>query len=110
MRGRWIWDQRANELVSAEEWARRQNMPARSEVVPMPHFVRDCIELKSMVDGKMYTSKASLRRSYREKGYIEVGNEWLNNEPKKPAPKIDRKGIRESIGKAFNRVGVSIDG
>jgi len=110
MRGRWIWDRHSGELVDVEEWARRQNMPARSETVPMPHFVRDCIEMKSMVDGKIYTSKAAYRQHLRHKGYIEVGNEWLKNEPKKPEPKIDRKAIRDSIGKAFNRVGVSVDG
>lgn len=70
-----------------------------------PVVIGDCIELKSMVDGKMYDSKSALRRSYRERGYVEVGNEEQRAPPK---PKPDRKAIRESAAKALNRVGFSV--
>ncbi|WP_141339707.1 hypothetical protein [Bradyrhizobium sp. USDA 3458] len=67
-------------------------------------IMTDQIEVKSMVDGQMYTSKAALRRSYREKGYVEVGNEELKAPPK---PKQDRKAIRHSVRKALSQVGIS---
>lgn len=76
--------------------------PAVSDL-PAPQIITDSVEVKSMVDGKIYTSKSALRRSYREKGYIEVGNEKLTPPPK---PKPDRKKISESVGRAFSRVGI----
>lgn len=76
--------------------------PARSEL-PFPMIVSDQIELQSQVDGKIYTSKSALRRSYRERGYVEIGNEELKP---KPAFKPDRKAIRNSVGKALAQVGI----
>lgn len=71
--------------------------------LPSPMVISDDIEVKSMVDGKVYSSKSALRRSYREGGYIEVGNEEMKPAPK---PKPDRKAIRESVRKAASRVGI----
>jgi hypothetical protein len=68
-------------------------------------IIGDTVEIKSMVDGKIYTSKAALRASYRARGYAEVGNEELKPAPK---PKPDRKAISESVGKAFARAGISL--
>lgn len=80
----------------------REEEPRRRSAFPTPMVMNDQCEVKSMVDGKMYTSKAALRRSYREKGYTEVGNETMK--PKERTP--DRKGISESVGKAMSRVGI----
>lgn len=74
----------------------------RSEL-PCPMIVSDQIEIKSMVDGEIYTSKRALRQSYRDKGYIEVGNEEQKMPPK---PKPDRKGIRDAVRRAASRVGI----
>lgn len=71
--------------------------------LPRPMVISDYTEVKSMVDGKTYTSKALLRQSYKAKGYVEVGNEELKPPPK-PAP--DKKAIRESVRKAAARVGI----
>lgn len=58
--------------------------------------------VQSMLDGKLYDSKAALRATYRAAGVTEVGGE----KPKPfVKPKPDRKAIKESIGKAFSRVG-----
>lgn len=87
--------------------------PARSHL-PTPVVIGDNIELKSMADGKIYTSKAALRASYLPSGnpqgerYIEVGDEWDRKPPSPPKPKVDRKGIRESVGKALSKVGVPV--
>lgn len=71
--------------------------------LPRPMVISDYTEVKSMVDGKTYTSKALLRQSYKAKGYVEVGNEEMKPPPK-PAP--DKKAIRESVRKAAARVGI----
>jgi len=77
--------------------------------LPRPMVISDYTELRSMADGRMYTSKAALRASYLPSGnpqgarYIEVGNEEL----KPPPPmKPDKKAIRESVRKAAARVGI----
>jgi len=77
---------------------------SQRSVLPCPTVISDQIEVKSMVDGKIYTSKRALSGSYRAKGYIEVGNEALNPPPK---PKPNRGEIRNAIGKAFARAGIS---
>lgn len=76
--------------------------------LPCPMIVTDQIELQSQVDGKVYTSKRALQQSYRAQGYVEVGNEWLNKDFSKPAPSVDRKAVRNAVGKAMNRAGISV--
>lgn len=102
IRGTWVFDKATGELIPKDEFHARQPARKRSHLA-CPNIVTDAIEVKSMVDGQVYTSKRALRQSYKAKGYVEVGNE----EPVlAPPPKPDRKAIRNSIGKAFNRVGL----
>lgn len=102
IRGTWVYDPDTGQLVPKDEFHSRKPAPKRGTVAS-PMLIRDCIEVKSMVDGQIYTSKSALRRSYREKGYIEVGNEELKAPPK---PKPDRKGIRDAVRRAANQVGI----
>lgn len=88
---------------------RRVRKPVETRsALPCPSLISDQIEVTSQVDGRIYDSKAALRRSYKAKGYVEVGNDWLNKDFHKPEPKVDRKAIRDSVGKALNRVGISV--
>jgi hypothetical protein len=80
--------------------------PARGNF-PTPRIAGDNIEVRSMVDGQTYTSKAALRQHYRREGFIEVGNEDVTKHIK-PVRKDRSKERRESIAKAFNRVGISV--
>lgn len=82
---------------------RVRNDHVQKSDLPFPMIISDQIEVKSMVDGKIYTSKSALRASYRAKGYIEVGNEEQKIPPK---PKPDRKAIRDSVRRAASRVGI----
>jgi hypothetical protein len=67
---------------------------------------------QSMADGKYYTSKAAIRATYRPSGnregesFAEVGNDPAMFRPR-PKPKPDRKAIKDAVGKAFARVGLS---
>lgn len=103
----WKRDPETGEFIESEEFDRRKAEKLARSKLPFPMVVSDYVEVKSMVDGKMYSSKAALRQSYRSQGYVEVGNESFK-EPRKPKP--DRKAIRNSVGKALNRVGISVDG
>lgn len=100
----YVFDPVSGELLGRDAYYSRQTAPKRSNLAA-PMIMSDSVEVKSMVDGKIYTSKAALRQSYRAKGYVEVGNEPLKAPPR---PKPDRKAISESVGKAFARVGISL--
>lgn len=76
--------------------------PARSHL-PAPMLNRDQMDpVQSMLDGKLYDSKSRLRATYKAAGMIEVGNDPARF-AKKEKPKIDRKGVRDTIRKAFSR-------
>lgn len=88
-----------------EPWKprRRERSAARSDL-PAPMFIVDTMEpVKSMLDGKMYDSKAALRSTYKDHGVVEVGNEELK--PKKPDP-IDESGIERALWQAAERTGL----
>lgn len=80
--------------------------PERS-TLPRPMVISDTIDpVKSMADGRVYTSKAALRSTYKPSGnpdgirYIEVGND----QPKAPVkPKTDEAAIQQSLQKALAR-------
>ncbi len=77
--------------------------PPKRSHLPAPMLIRDGMEpVRSMLDGQMYDSKSTLRRTYRQAGVIEVGNE----KQKPPArPKPDRKAISASVEKGLSRAG-----
>jgi hypothetical protein len=67
--------------------------------------------VKSMVDGKIYDSKAALRATYMPSGnregkrYIEVGNDKSIIAPgPRQKPKADRKGIRDALDRAEAKI------
>lgn len=85
--------------------------PDRRSAFNCPMLIADHIEpTRSMVDGKIYDSKAALRATYMPSGnvsgdrYIEIGNE---QQKPKPKAKPDRKAIRHSVQKALSQVGIS---
>lgn len=63
---------------------------------------------RSMADGKVYTSKSAMRRSYRASGnpqgvhYDEVGNDPARFRQPTPA-KPDERGIKDAVDRAFAR-------
>ena len=85
-------------------YRRVRNETVRRSDLPCPMIITDQVEVKSMVDGKVYTSKRALRQSYRANGYIEIGNEEQKLPPKL---KPDRKAIRHSVKSALSKVGIS---
>lgn len=94
---------------SVENWPVDCAAPARPDTrsgLPAPMILTDCMDpVRSQLDGKMYTSKSALRRTYREAGVVEVGNDPARlRQPQKSKP--DRQAIKDSLEKAqarFNR-------
>lgn len=63
--------------------------------------------VQSQLDGKLYDSKSRLRRTYRDAGVVEVGNDSSVTAPKpfkKPPP--DRQAIKAAVGKALSQAGL----
>ena len=79
--------------------------PKRSDL-PCPRLASDIMEpVQSQVDGRIYDSKAAIRRHYRETGHIEVGNDPARLKPFEK-PKVSRADVKQSVEKArarFNR-------
>ena len=72
--------------------------PASS--LPRPMLIRDGMDaLRGMHDGRLYESKSELRRSYREQGYAELGNDAPL------APRDNSRPItKDEIGAALQKV------
>lgn len=78
--------------------------------LPCPYFISDTTEpLRSMADGKIYTSRAAMRQTYKAGGnpqgveYQEVGDDKAYVQGiQQNIPKPDRKAIKEAVerGKA----------
>jgi len=79
----------------------------RSEL-PGPNIIGDNMgAVQSMLDGKFYDSKSALRKTYKQAGVTEVGNDSSILAPKpfkKPRPK--REEVKASVRKAFSRAGM----
>lgn len=94
----------------------REWMPDNRSDLAAPMLIRDSMDaVQSMLDGKMYDSKRKLRRTYREAGVIEVGDDKSYTDPERlrtqaPAERkrlkqASRKKIEASVGKALSRAG-----
>ncbi len=78
-----------------------------------PMVVSDSLEamagslngMKSMADGKFYTSKAKYRADLRARGYVEVGNDPARLRPSKKV-RADEKKIRAAAERAVSKIGL----
>lgn len=74
--------------------------------LPAPRIASDTMEIQSMADGKIYTSKAEYRRSLRAQGLIEVGNDAPRSSSQWDAPQPDRTAdIEKAVGQAWKQLG-----
>lgn len=83
--------------------------PPKRSGLAGPACISDTMEagVKSMLDGKIYTSKSLLRQTYKQAGVTEVGNDpsVINPKPfKRPRP--DRMAIKAAVRRAASRVGL----
>lgn len=98
----WQWDASRGREVYRRV---RKEEPPKRGWGPRLVFMRDECDVVSMVDGRRYTSKSALRKSYREAGYVEVGNEldYVTTPPPPPEP----QGVAESVEKALRATGLT---
>lgn len=90
-----------------EPWpveCRVQSDAKRSELTA-PMFISDTMDaVQSQLDGRMYDSKSALRRTYKDGGVVELGNDAPINPSKKIRP--DRTKVKASVDRAFSRAGL----
>lgn len=56
--------------------------------------------IRSMADGRMYESKSELRKGYKAKGVVELGNDAASYRAKEPErPKITKAEIAAAVQK-----------
>jgi len=76
--------------------------------LPSPSVIADTMNpVQSMLDGKLYDSKAALRSTYKAAGMVEVGNDSSVTDPKpykRPPP--DRQKIKAAVHGAFSKAGL----
>lgn len=87
-----------------EECAGHYRTEAQRSDLSAPTLITDTMKpVQSMLDGRMYDSKSSLRRTYKDAGVVELGNE----KPKPfKKPKPDRQAIKASVSRAFSQAGL----
>lgn len=122
------FDRVSQTWVSPDEMARRradwaelefQRRPRQGQLCA-PAVFSDCQGgvngLQSMADGRFYDSKSAMREHYRRDGLQEVGNDSsLTSGKRRQAQSRDdkdlyRKGLRDHIGQALQRVSDSTPG
>jgi hypothetical protein len=92
------------DLHDKYEWPDNHRRP--DEVLCAPSVISDSMPaIQSMVDGRMYDSKAAIRAGYREAGkrdgreYAEVGNDPARHKKFTRQP-TDKKAISEAVHRA----------
>jgi hypothetical protein len=90
----------------------REWVPDNRSDLAAPMLIRDSMDaVQSMLDGKMYDSKRGLRKTYREAGVIEVGDDKSYTDPERLAERkrlkqASKKKIEASVGRAMSRAGL----
>jgi hypothetical protein len=118
LRGSERWDKPSGAWVRADEWQQRQwaredaafaRMANQGEL-KAPMIIGDSMKaLRSQASGKIYDSKSSLRREYRDLGMIEVGNDvpktkWVNG--KRPETPNKRRDIEAALYRAKSELDI----
>jgi hypothetical protein len=70
----------------------RSHRGPASDLITAPVVIRDCIEMRSMADGQMYTSKRAYYSSLRSKDLEIVEKPVLTEGPNRPELKMPRAG------------------
>jgi hypothetical protein len=90
-RQRFIQDRVTGKLIPAEEYYARDEVKA-------PMVMNDIQPYRSMIDGRMITSRSTHREHLKSHGCVEVGNDW-----KQPERKVDPSaGLKRRIAEIVN--------
>lgn len=95
MRQRWIQDPKSGRLIPADEYVRDANQASFHVMGGMP-------ETRSMLDGRVYTSRQKYARHIRQRGCIEIGPaEAQKMKPRAPQLPV---GLKQTLIEAVNEL------
>ena len=94
------------DLHDIDDWPdnHREYVPDNRSHLAAPSVISDSIELQSMADGKVYTSKRVMRREQRAQGFMEIGNEDPGAHRVKRDPKKAKEEIKTAVRRAASQV------
>jgi len=95
---RYVYHPVSMKLVDADEYYAEKHATIARSHLPTPRILADNIEIRSMHDGEMYTSKGKLREAYRAAGVEEVGNEKLT---RKATKDYTPEGVKTDVAQAI---------
>jgi hypothetical protein len=99
--GTYRWSKYTQRFLPLNEWfaekAAHEVPVARSDVVGCPMIISDCMEMRSMVDGQVYTSKRAYEQSVKAAGCAIVGGDSGFHSGAYCAPKFDDKKLENDI-------------
>lgn len=103
--GSWVIDRESGELVPKGQYLRAKfSRYARSDIA-FPHVVSDNIELQSMADGHVYTSKRAYYDSLKRTGHEIVGGmDPSSYVAKAPTDKQHEADIAADVRRAIQEV------
>ena len=86
-----------------DEWPAEciQKQESKAASLPVPMLNSDALSkpLQSMATGNWHDSKSAMRREYREKGFVEIGNEKIRQRP-------EQKDSRAAVVRAAKQAGL----
>ena len=89
---RYSWDKRR------KTWMPKLRMTTPSSG---PNIIGDIGEVRSVVDGKTYTSRSTYNTHLKDNDLREVGNDWNNASLERAVPEVP--GLGEDIARAINQ-------
>ena len=102
-----MWCPRKTTYYHSEAQFRSALVARQRSSLASPHFIRDCIELTGMHDGKTYTSKRALRQSYRDHGLIEIGDQGHAQARKRTShTRKDSAALDDALRTAVQKAGL----
>jgi hypothetical protein len=75
IRGRWIWDRTARELIPADEFYARKYSDVTASDLAAPMVIGDIKPYRSTIDGSEISGRRQHRDHLKAHGCVELGNE-----------------------------------
>ncbi len=101
------------DLHDVENWPdnHREWLPDnRNYDLAAPSVIDDNLDyVKSMADGKRYTSKRQIRAEYRARGVVEVGDQDPGAHRKRPDRNRHRQKVSDAVDRAANIINQKTD-